>query len=224
MLSSGSLRLSPSVPQFSLWGHSPCRPGPAVSSLVEPKTTFLAIFHCCLAIATTGMQLRFHDPGALRALPVPGELGLKGTGTDLLPRPVSGGDGSFPTTRETRLPAAALGEGTPPHHHPQGRVAVPRLPRARVCSAGHLQWSHTCAHRALGTEWSRSLQNPPPASSRRARADRGWHGTRQSSQPERDCVGWAGMGRVCRQEQGRQAWARWGWGSWGASGGPDAAA
>lgn len=58
--------------------------------------------------------------------------------------------------------AAAFGgsEGPPPGVVVVVVVAAPQLPRARVCGAGHLQRSHTCAHRAwhhAGT----ALRHPP---------------------------------------------------------------
>lgn len=102
---------------------------------------------------------------------------------------------------------------------------MPRLPRARVCSAGHLQRSHTCAHRTLGTGWARSLQNPPrpraPGALVRTEA-----GTAQAEQPAG--AGPRGLGR---HGQGLQAGGGKGksehdgvGGSWGTSWGPDAAA
>lgn len=78
---------------------------------------------------------------------------------------------------------------------------MPRLPHARVCSAGHLQWSHTCAHHTLGTGWAHSLQNPPP----RPRLAR-----REAEQPAG--VGPHGLGRSGAGRAG----ARWGWRSSGA--------
>lgn len=78
---------------------------------------------------------------------------------------------------------------------------MPRLPHARVCSTGHLQWSHTCAHRTLGTGWARLLQNPltrPRLAQRKAEQPAG--------------AGPCGLGR----SRAGRAGARWGWGSWGA--------
>lgn len=80
---------------------------------------------------------------------------------------------------------------------PRREVTARRLLRARVCGAGHLQRSHTCAHRVFGTGWARSLQDPLgpprellPRSPGPRLARRG-----QSSQPERDRAGCAGRSR-----------------------------
>lgn len=78
------------------------------------------------------------------------------------------------------------GHGGPQKHlgarGPPGRVAALRVPRASVCSAGHLQRPHTCVLAPGGLAGSRPPRRAWPGLARR------W----QSSQPERGHMGWAG--------------------------------
>lgn len=145
---------------------------------------------------------------------------LKGTGTDPVPGPVLGGDGTFPTTRETQLPAVALGKGTPSRGGWQCHGSlVPGSAAPAICSG--LTPAPTARLAPGGHARSRTPRPRAPAALVRTEA-----GTAQAEQPAG--AGPRGLGRHGQDLQagegkGKSEHDGVG-GSWGTSWGPDAAA
>lgn len=137
------------------YGHGSRRAGAALVHPAEPRVAFLAALHCCLVIADL-----LRDPGALRAA-VPGERSSEGTKPPPTPSAVPSGDGP---SQQLSM-GAALGEG--PHGGGWRRQRGSAV--CQGCSVGHLQRSHTCAHRLAPRGQPRSNPTPhPPFQSREA--------------------------------------------------------